>query len=258
MNSGICFTDYHARIVKRIRTVLDSVMMILSLVLMGGNQLFTADIAHEVCGVLTFILWIMHVTLNRRWYASLWKSMTGMTRTDFSVVRLMQIIINTCIVVCAVFLMISALVISNHVFVFLHIGSGAWSARAAHLVASPWYFVFMSRHVGMHAGMMANAVHCRRSAKKSNTAERCSVRQKTRIIFSRAVTAAACVYGVYAFIVRGIGKYLLYRQPFFFFDLSRGYILFIIDYTCMMILMATISYLIAKASRMKITCMQNK
>jgi hypothetical protein len=94
--------------------------------------------------------------------------------------------------------------------------------------------------VGMHAGMMANAV------KKTGTA-----------VF-RAVTAAACVYGVYAFIVRGIGNYLLYRQPFFFFDLSRGYILFIIDYTCMMILMATISYLIAKAGRMKITRMQNK
>jgi hypothetical protein len=223
--------------VKKIRIALDSVMMILSLVLMGGNQLFTADIAHEICGALTFILWITHIALNRRWYVSLWKSMT---RTDFSVLRLMQIIINIGIVVCAAFLMISALVISNHVFVFLHIGSGASSARAAHLVASHWYFVFMSLHVGMHAGMMANAV------KKTGTA-----------VF-RAVTAAACVYGVYAFIVRGIGNYLLYRQPFFFFDLSRGYILFIIDYTCMMILMATISYLIAKAGRMKITRMQNK
>src|SRR5574344_1786666 len=239
---------------KRFRVVIDVLMMLLTVVLMGGNLLFTADIVHEVCGVLTFVLWITHITLNRRWYVSFCKRTLGGKQTKelwqtVPVLRIIQAIINFGIVLCAVFLMISGILISNHVFVFLHIESGMSFARAAHLVASHWYFVFMSLHVGMHAGMMANAVHCRRLAKKSNTAERCSVRQKTRIIFSRAVTAAACGYGVYAFIGRGIGKYLLYRQSFFFFDLSRGYVLFVADYVCMMILIATISYVTAKLCR---------
>ena len=56
---------------NKIRLPLDITMTILSIILMGGNFLFPADIVHEILGVGLFVLWGVHIFLNRRWYASL-------------------------------------------------------------------------------------------------------------------------------------------------------------------------------------------
>ncbi len=63
----------------------------------------------------------------------------------------------------------------------------------------------------------------------------------------RILLALACLYGIYAFIARGVWKYLILQQQFFFFDLERGYILFAIDYISIIILFATLSHLLAKS-----------
>lgn len=56
---------------NKIRLPLDIMMTLVSIVLMGGNFLFPADIVHEILGVGLFVLWGVHIFLNRRWYASL-------------------------------------------------------------------------------------------------------------------------------------------------------------------------------------------
>ena len=68
---------------------------------------------------------------------------------------------------------------------------------------------------------------------------------KLRKIIPRILLALVCAYGLYAFIARGVWKYLILRQQFFFFDLERGYVLFALDYISIIILFATISQLIA-------------
>ena len=65
-------------------------------------------------------------------------------------------------------------------------------------------------------------------------------------IIQRIILALVCAYGLYAFIARGVWKYLVLKQQFFFFDLERGYILFAMDYISIIILFATISHFIAK------------
>ena len=42
----------------------------------------------------------------------------------------------------------------------------------------------------------------------------------------KILLALVYAYGVYAFIARGVWKYLILQQRFFFFDLERGFILF--------------------------------
>ena len=69
---------------------------------------------------------------------------------------------------------------------------------------------------------------------------------KLRKIIPRIILALLCAYGLYAFIARGVWKYLILRQQFFFFDLERGYILFAMDYISIIILFATVSHFIAK------------
>ena len=206
--------------INRIRLPIDIMMTLVSIVLMGGNYLFPADIVHEILGVGLFVLWGVHIALNRRWYGAIF-------RGKYTPYRVMQTVINCCILICTIFLMISGIILSNHIFTFLNIQGGLGFARIAHLLASHWYYLFMSLHIGLHVGRLFQNV--------------------TAKIIPRIILALVCAYGIYAFIVRGVWKYLILQQQFFFFDLDRGYILFAIDYISIIILFATLSHLLAKS-----------
>lgn len=203
---------------NKIRLPLDIMMTLVSIVLMGGNYLFLADIVHEILGVALFVLWAIHIFLNRRWYSAIF-------RGKYNPYRIMQTVINCCILICTIFLMISGIILSNQLFTFLNIQSGLGFARIAHLLSSHWYYLFMSLHIGLHMGRLFQNVAAK--------------------IIPRIILALLCAYGVYAFIARGVWKYLVLKQQFFFFDLERGYILFAMDYISIIILFAVVSRLVA-------------
>ena len=214
---------------QRLRMTIDITMTILSIILMGGNYLFPADLVHEILGVGLFVLWGLHIALNRRWYGAIF-------RGKYNPYRVMQTVINCCILIFTIFLMISGIILSNHIFTFLNIQGGLGFARIAHLLASHWYYLFMSLHIGLHVGMIFEKKDPSNPSTGSGTT-----------IIPRIILALVCAYGIYAFIARGVWKYLILRQQFFFFDLDRGYILFAIDYISIIILFATLSHLLAKS-----------
>ena len=135
---------------NKIRLPLDITMTVLSIILMGGNFLFPAEIVHEIMGVGLFVLWGVHIFLNRRWYASLAQASKSITSTNandrraysaifrgkYNPYRVMQTVINCCILLCTIFLMISGIILSNQLFTFLNIQSGLGFARIAHLLSS--------------------------------------------------------------------------------------------------------------------------
>ena len=220
---------------RKIRMPVDISMTILSVILMGGNYLFPADIVHEILGLALFLLWAVHISLNRRWYGAIFKG-------KYNPYRVMQTFINCGILICTIFLMISGIILSNHLFTFLGIEKGLGFARIAHLLASHWYYLFMSLHIGMHVGMIANKIKQKRN---DGSKEHGQPQPTAKKIILRVLLALACAYGLYAFIARGVWKYLILQQQFFFFDLERGYILFALDYISIIILFATISHLVA-------------
>ena len=203
---------------NKIRLPLDIMMTLVSIVLMGGNYLFPADIVHEILGVALFVLWAIHIFLNRRWYGAIFKG-------KYNPYRIMQTVINCCILICTIFLMISGIILSNQLFTFLNIQSGLGFARIAHLLSSHWYYLFMSLHIGLHMGRLFQNVAAK--------------------ILPRILLVLTSLYGLYAFIARGVWKYLVLKQQFFFFDLERGYILFAMDYISIIILFAVVSRLVA-------------
>ena len=203
---------------NKIRLPLDIMMTLVSIVLMGGNFLFPAEIVHEILGVGLFVLWGVHIFLNRRWYGGIFKG-------KYNSYRIMQTVINCCILICTIFLMISGIILSNQLFTFLNIQSGLGFARIAHLLSSHWYYLFMSLHIGLHMGRLFQNVAAK--------------------ILPRILLVLTSLYGLYAFIARGVWKYLVLKQQFFFFDLERGYVLFALDYISIIILFATISHLLA-------------
>ena len=189
-------------------------MAVLTLVLMGGNGLFDG-LVHEILGVVLFVLWAVHVIWNRAW-------IKGVLKGKYNALRIVRTIINAGVIICVLFLIISGVMLSNHVFAWLGIESGASFARTAHMLASHWYFVFVSLHIGLHLSLF--------------------IRGRVAM----GVAAALGAYGIYAFIARGLWKYLSLQQPFFFLDLERGYILFALDYIAIMALFAVSLFLVFK------------
>lgn len=199
----------------KIRMPLDIAMTVATLVLMGGNGLFynafdgavDSGLVHEVLGVVLFVLWAVHVVLNRAWVKAVLKG-------KYNALRIVRTIINAGVIVCVLFLMVSGVMLSTHVFAWLGIESGSNFARTAHLLASHWYLVFVSLHIGLHLSMF--------------------IRGKV----ATGVMSALAIYGIYAFVIRGLWKYMFLQQPFFFFDAERGYLLFALDYIAIMALFA--------------------
>ena len=200
-------------------------MTVLSIILMGGTLLFPDDQVHQVLGMLLLTLWFSHMVLNRRWYGSLF-------RGKYNSYRRMQIVVNIGITVCAILQMISGLMMAwfmpSEAF-----GGGIEFARTTHLVASHWYFLFMCFHLGMHISMMASRVPVR------------------YIGFARLAVGLVSCYGIYAFIIRGLWRYMLLLQQFFFLDIDRGFVLFVLDYLSILILFSTISHYLSRLLLMR-------
>lgn len=189
---------------NKIRLPLDIMMTLVSIVLMGGNFLFPAEIVHEILGVGLFVLWSVHIFLNRRWYDAIFKG-------KYNPYRIMQTVISCCILICTIFLMISGIVLSNQLFTFLNIQSGLGFARIAHLLSSHWYYLFMSLHIGLHVGMIANRIKQKKIVGNDSSKEESQPQFKVRKIISHILLFFACAYGLYAFIARGVWKYLILK-----------------------------------------------
>ena len=232
---------------RHLRMSIDITITILSVILMGGNFLFPAENVHEILGVALFVLWAMHIFLNRRWYGAIFKG-------KYNPYRIMQTVISCCILICTIFLMISGIILSKQLFTFLNIQSGLGFARIAHLLSSHWYYLLMSLHIGLHLGVITNKmrhpapINCHPelvSGSSTNEMPKQVRHDKLRKIIPRIILALVCAYGLYSFIDRGVWKYLVLKQQFFFFDLERDYILFAMDYISIIILFAVVSRLVA-------------
>ena len=204
---------------NKLRMPLDILMTLLSIILMGGTVLFPDDRIHQICGILLIVLWAIHIMLNRRWYGALFKG-------KYQPYRIMQLVVNCGVLICALFLMISGLLMAWFV-PGEWVGCALGFARTTHLLASHWYYIFMAFHIGLHSAMIAGKI-------------------KIHGIVPRVICIIISLYGVYAFITRGLGKYMFGLQQFFFFDFERGYVLFAIDNISIIVLFATISYYFQK------------
>ena len=221
---------------QKIRMIVDISMTILSISLMGGTVLFPNDKVHQILGMALLVLWAVHIVLNRKWYGAVLKG-------KYNPYRIMQTVINLSILVCTILLAVSGMMMAWFVPESVNVPLGF--ARTAHLLSSHWYYVFMSLHLGMHAGMIANKIRLSRSQQEchSRALTRESSGKAIKAIAAKVLLVLVCVYGIYAFIVRGVG------QQFFFLDLEKGYLLFALDYLSILVLIATASHWLGKALR---------
>ena len=102
------------------------------------------------------------------------------------------------------------------------------------MLCAYWGFAFMSLHFGLHWRVIMGMAG--KLTKKSSIARKWALRMAAALI---------AVYGVYAFIKRDFGNYMLLRYHFVFFDFEEPLALFLLDYVTIMGLFVGVGYYIS-------------
>ena len=212
---------------KKLRIIIDIGMVLLLPLLMAYS--LVGEAAHEYLGIGMFVLFAAHHILNAAW----WKHLL---RGRYTPLHIFGTAVNLALAVIMLALPISGMILSRHVFRFLHLG-GATAARTVHLLASYWGLVLMSVHAGMHGSMISGMLRKKFNIRRSSTAGTWSL----RLI---AVLLAVC--GVHAFVKHKISSYLFLRTQFVFIDFSQPVALVLLDYLAIIALFAMVGYCISK------------
>ena len=186
-----------------------------------------------------FLLFIVHHILNGNWYKSLFQG-------KYAPSRIFQLVVDVLVFLAMIGLMVSGIMLSNHVFAFLNIRGGMSFARLLHMAASHWGFVLMALHLGLHWGMFLGMA---RKALKLRHPSR------VRKVLLPILGAGIAVYGFTVFIRRNLLTYMLLQTEFVFLDFSEPIPLFYLDYLAMtgtfIFLAYYISMLLRKLSKKK-------
>lgn len=212
-----------------IKIAADIAMTIALLFLMTYGLI--GQVSHEWIGIGMFLLFISHHILNGKWTKNLLKG-------KYTALRILQ----TALVVLALFSMlgsmVSGIVLSRYILSFIPSFIGLSLAREMHMLSAYWGFVFMSLHLGFHWSVMMGMA--KRLTKKPSALQ-------TWILRIIAVLIAG--YGVYAFVKRDIGSYLLFQNQFAFFDFEEPVLLFLLDYIAIMGLFTAVGHYICSTIR---------
>ena len=189
--------------------------MVLLLPLLMAYSLI-GEAFHEVAGTLMLALFILHHRLNRKWWKSLFRGKYSLQRVFRTALNLLLLLFMICQPLCGILM-------SKHLYTFLPTDGVCSVARAIHLPLANWGFVLMGLHAGTHLGAMLP-------------------KEKKAIIFG--FLAAISLYGIYAFFKRQIPAYMFLRLPFAFFDYSEARFFFLVDYLSVMVLFATMGFVL--------------
>ena len=213
---------------KKTKIGIDLLMTVLLLSLMAYQ--ITGQELHECFGTGMLVLFIVHNTLNIRWYGSLFKG-------KYTPLRVAQSIINFGILISMLCLGFSGIIMSRHVFAALPINGPMATARTMHMAASYWGFVLMSIHAGFHWAVVTGMF--RRLAKgKSMPGPLIWLLRLAALVFAG--------YGAVCFVKADIFSYMFLQSQFVFFDYEKSAILVFFEYTAMMGMWGFISYYTAK------------
>ena len=218
---------------KNFRIVVD-VMLIIALLLSMAYLLIGID-NHEIVGTVFFLLFAVHIVLNRKWFSGIFKG-------KYSGMRIFRTVLNLAMLVMMLGLMASGLIFATYTPSFIKTAGSVDIARTLHLLTSYWCFVLLSVHLGVNLNAIAGAV---------------KIKAVYREVFRFISIIAAC-YGVFALMKQNLLSYMFLQQEFVFFDTSQSLIGFFIDYIAIMCFYSIIGYSITRLFIKLNICRANK
>lgn len=197
------------------KLVIDLTMTILMLIEMAFY--ITGNTVHEILGVVVLVLFIIHISLNRRWFSTILKG-------TYNLRRILQIVLNLLFLGTMAVTMICGIFISSELFSFISIDDDT-IFRQIHVQTAYWGFIIMSIHVGFSWGMVINSI--RRMTGITGASP-------IRTIGLRVLAALIVFYGVYASFEREMGTKLTIYNPFGTWVNDDSVIQFLIDHLSIM------------------------
>ena len=196
---------------NKLKRILDIVMTLMLPCLMAYELI--GEATHEILGLCMVTLFIVHHALNWSWHKHLFKGRYTAYRTVLTLLDCLMILVFIAQAV-------SGIMMAKHVFPDLpHVGKRSF-ARVLHLLGAYWGFLLICLHAGMH---MTNVIRKWKS--------------KTGLARILPAVLALCIsgYGVYAFIKRGLPRYMTLQEQFVFFDFEEPLVLFFLDYAAILL-----------------------
>lgn len=206
---------------KNARMIIDILMVIILPLLMAYS--LVGENYHEVIGICMFTLFIAHHVMNRKWW-------TGLLKGKYNAIRTLNTAINQVLAVYMILQPVSGILMSKYVLKDVTISGASGTLRTIHMTFAYWGFMLMSFHLGLHVRAVTLPI-----AKKMN---------KLAKMILAILFLIVSLYGVYAFIKRGIGDYLLMKVMFAFFDFGESRVRFLLDYATVMVLAANVGFYI--------------
>lgn len=208
---------------SEIKIVVDVLMTLAILFLMSYELLGTQQ--HEIVGAVMFVLFVIHHILNVNWAKNL-------TKGRQTPIRIFQNILVLLVLISLIGSMISGVMISRHLFIFLSLPYTAAAGRI-HMLSAYWGFIFMSMHLGLHFNMILQMLKKKKHFSKAIKAT------------AKILTAMLFAYGIFAFFKRDIAGYLFLKNQFFVLGDNEILLLYIFDYMAVMFAVALLSHLIS-------------
>lgn len=207
---------------KQVLKICIDVLMTVFLLLLVPYSL-VGDEAHEYIGVGIFILFVLHISLNRRWLCCIFKG-------RYSWIRAVQTMINLAIFACMLGSMLTGIVLSNYIFSQLQFNDLFELANAIHMFCAFWGFILIGVHLGMNWSFVVSKI--------SKTINTPSVLVKALKI----LVLALAIYGIFAFYNRGVFDYLFLRTHFLNVDFNDTLATYMFDYVSIMVLFGVVGY----------------
>lgn len=187
------------------------------------------EVAHEWLGVMMLALFLLHLAQNFQWLKNIGKG-------TYSHFRLLQTGLILLIFLTMLGSMMSGILMSAHVFRFLHLHIQQTWTQSVHLFCAYWGFLFMSLHAGLHGAMILSLFRRRKKP----------FSPLFHPIILRSAASILAILGIAAFIRNKLFDYLFLQTHFVFFSPNQTLIHFLLDYVCMMVLFACVGYYTGK------------
>lgn len=107
--------------------------------------------AHELIGVGILVLFVLHISLNRRWFCCITKGMYGLF-------RVLQTLIIVLIFACMLGSMLSGIALSNYIFSFPQFKDLFEIANSVHILCAFWGFILIGVHLGMNLSLVTSSI----------------------------------------------------------------------------------------------------
>lgn len=199
---------------RKVRIFIDILMLFFVLILSGYH--ITGNKLHEVIGVITFILFLLHHILNFNWIKNVIKN-KGRGNVKFKFLTF----VNLLLLISMVCMMISSVFISSFVFDFLNIMTTSFF-RKLHITSTTWSIILISIHLGFHISPLI-----RRIKEKSQ--------------YLKYLSFPIIIIGLYNFIKFRLLGDMLFLTEFKFFGMSENIFLFYFNYLSIVLCISLIT-----------------